>query len=234
MDIPASFGTTAAVVASLLEWDEDEAKSNMTVMECEVVEHGPNVPVLVVSISSKPVDASSGKRKRGVEKIPMFHDGRKGKGCDKCNWNKDTEYYRYHGTSSVETMMRDGFKFKPSGKASREKGPVPAIFHYGIEQWAKAFQYSGPQFLVCEGLPKTPLLRVVCVIQTMCWNSAGNCDWGKTNADCDRYAVTSLRIVQHEHCLGITRLYDHEEVKESTFPIRSNPFRSDLLPVQPG
>ena len=239
MVIPASLQTTAEVVASLFAWDAEEANAHMGVMECEVVEHGPLVPVLVVSIPSKPVDPSSRKRKSGggmitVQRIPTFHDGRKGEACDKCLHHKTHEYTRYHGTSSFETVMADGFKLKPSGKPSREKGASPGFFHYAEEQWTKAFQYSGPQTLVCEGLQQTPPLRVVCVVQTMCWNSCKGCDWGKTSGCCDRYAVTSLRIVQHVHCAGLYKLYDHEEVEDITFPIRSNPLRSDLLPVQPG
>ena len=242
MDIPASLQTTADVVASMFEWNADEAKSNMTVMECEVVKHGPNVPVLVVSMPSKPVDAPSRKRAVGggmitVQRIPTFHDGRNGEACEKCSWKVPSKMHmcdRYHGTSSLEKVMAAGFKLKPSGKPDREKGEGPGFFHYGKEQWTKAFQYSGPQTLVREGLPKTPLLKVVCVVEAMCWNSCKGCDWGKTSAHCGRYAVTSLRIVQHKHCLGLVKSYDFEEVEESTFPIRSNPFRSDLLPIQPG
>jgi len=238
MVIPASLQTTAKVVASLFAWDAEEADAHMGVKECALVEHGPLVPVLVVSMPSKPVDPPS--RKRGcaggmikVRSSPTFHDGRKGQCCEKCRYNNQ-EYTRYHGTSAFATLMTDSFKLKPSGKASREKGPGPGFFHYGKEQWRKAFQYSGPQSLHCEGLQRTPLLRVVCVVQMMCWTSCKNCDWGKTSYGCDRYSVTSLLFVQHVSCAGLPKLYDHEEVQDSTFPISSNPLRSDLLPVQPG
>ena len=233
MDIPASFQTTASVLASLFAWDADEAASHFLVMQCEVVKHGPRVPVLVVSIN--PVDSPAKKKRKTTSptKPPIVHDGRKGPACQKCD-GKNTEHLRFHGTSNFKAVMADGFKLKPSGKPDREKGETPGIFHYGEEQWAKAFQYSGPQTLACEGLEKTPFLRIVCVVQTMCWKKCSGCDWGKTNALCDRYAVTSLRIIQHIHSAGLPKYYDLEEVQDHTLSIRSNPIRSDLLPAQPG
>jgi hypothetical protein len=239
-DIPPSFMTTAQAVASLFAWDADEAKSNMNVMECELVARGPNVPVLVVSMPSKSVTASSRKRKAAggmitVQPIPEFHDGRKGGPCIKCHHNGH-EYTRYHGTSSLVGVMEDGFKLKPSGKLDRECGVGPGFFHYAEEQWPKAFGYSGPQTLG-EGWQQTPLLRVVCVIKTMCWNVCPRRDWGKTCAGCGRYAITSLRIAQHAHCMGIVSHYDHTEVKETkTFqfiPIHFGPIYSSSFPSSP-
>jgi len=165
-----------------------------------------------------------------------FHDGREGKPCCRCRHNASEEHTRYHGTSKLLGLMEDGFKLKPSGKPDRALGPNPGFFHYAAEQWSKAFGYSGPQTLG-EGRQQTPHLRVVCIIQTMCWNVCNGRDWGMTHADCGRYAITSLRIVRDDHCKGIANWYDCEEVEEIFFPIHSNPFRSDLpqfIPIQSG
>jgi hypothetical protein len=246
MDIPPSLQTTAQAVASLFAWSEDEAKSNITVMQCELVARGSNVPVLVVSIPSKSVTASSRKRKAGGGMITVqpigsfqdFHDGREGKPCCRCRHNASEEHTRYHGTSKLLGLMEDGFKLKPSGKPDRALGPNPGFFHYAAEQWSKAFGYSGPQTLG-EGRQQTPHLRVVCIIQTMCWNVCNGRDWGMTHADCGRYAITSLRIVRDDHCKGIANWYDCEEVEEKnlsnsfqSISVRSTPVHSN--PVRPG